>query len=111
MFKRKTTIDETWEQIRQAVQSGELGATRANVSTRQPSPVSRDHNVHVICVYTSREEMDEVGLKLIHLPLVRRNISYKTDEATLAGKYRCYGDTNVTCRTLYWNDGNPVFKD
>ena len=110
VFKHKTTIDETWKQIRQAVQSGELGATGAKVSTRKPGPNQNDPNMHVICVYTSREEMDEVGLKLIHLPLVRQTIRYKTDEATLAGKYACHGDGKVTCRILYWNDGNTVFK-
>ncbi len=100
-----------WSGLRQAVQSGELGATGAKVSTRRPSPNSKNPNMHVICVYTTREEMDEVGLKLIHLPLVRHNIRYKTDEATLAGKYTCHGDGKVTCRTLNWNDGNTVFED
>ncbi len=108
VFKHKTTIDETWEQIRQAVQSGELGATGAKVSTMRPSPNSNNPNMKVICVYTTREEMDEVGLKLIHI--VKQKIRYKTDETTLSGKYACHGDSNVTCRSLDWNKGKPVFN-
>ena len=109
VFKHKSKIDETWETVRQAVASGELGATGAKVSTMKPNPTANNPDVSVICVYTTREDVDEVGLKLIQL--VRQKISYKTDEATLTGRYTVFGHAKVTCRTLQWNKGNPVFTD
>ena len=52
--------------------------------------------------------MDEVGLMLIHK--VKQTIRYKTDEATLSGFYAHKGDKNVTCKTIYWNGGDPSFE-
>ncbi len=109
VFKHKSKIDETWEIVRQAVASGELGATGAKVSTMKPNPNASNPDIKVICVYTISNDVDEVGLKLIQL--VRQRISYKTDEATLAGIYAIRGHTKITCRTLEWNKGNPVFSD
>ena len=59
-------------------------------------------------VYTTREAMDEVGLILIHK--VKQTIRYKTDEATYSGQYAHKGDKNITCRTIYWNGGDPSFE-
>lgn len=61
----------------------------------------------VICVYTTKEAIDEVGLLLIQN--VRHTIRYKTDEATLKGLYAFKGHGKDTIRTLYWNDGKPSF--
>ena len=108
VFQYKTKIDDTWEEVRQAVQSGQLGAIACKVSTMRPNPNSSNPNMLVICVYTTEEDMDEVGLKLVHI--VKQKIRYKTDETTRAGKYACHGDVNVTCRTLDWNKGKLVFK-
>ena len=109
VFKHKSRIDETWEKIRKVVESGELGATGAKTSTMKYNPNATSPDTKVICVYTTAEDMDEVGLKLIHI--VCQTIRYKTDEATISGKYTCHGSGKVTCRTLEWNKGNPTFKD
>ena len=109
IFKHISCIDQVWETISQAVVSGELGATAAKVSTMMVNPNSSNPNIKVICVYTTAEDRDEVGMKLI--PYVRETIQYKTDAETRAGRYACHGDGKVTSRTLEWNKGHPKFKD
>ena len=109
VFKHKSQIDETWETIRASVANGELGATGCKVSTMKRNRDAKDPNIKVICVYTTKEDVDKVGIKLIQI--VRHTIRYKTDEATLSGLYTCRGHGKVTCRTLEWNEGNPIFKD
>ena len=110
VFKHISVIDKNWGIISKAVASGKLGATFCTVSTRKKSPKSGDDDdTHVISVYTTREDVDEVGMKLI--PLVRQKIRYKPDEATLSNLYTCHGHGKVTCRTLDWNNGRPKFTD
>ena len=111
VFKHITVIDKNWENIRRAVESGELGAVSAKVSTmaNPERPTDGDREQKVICVYTTKETMDDVGMKLIQL--VNQTIRYKTDEATQSGRYTCLGDGKVTCRTLAWNNGRPKFTD
>jgi len=106
VFKALNKLDETWHTIRKAEESGELGSTGAKCSTAREKPTrcSRDG---VICVYTSEETVDEVGLKLIYI--VKHDIRYKTDEATLQGVYASKGHKNVALKTIYWNDGEPSF--
>ena len=95
--------------IWKAVASGELGATGTKCSTAMDNPSSypMDSSEGVICVYTSKETMDEVGFKLVHM--VKQDIRYKTDEATLQGKYIATGYKKVTIKTIFWNDGEPAF--
>ena len=109
VFKRSERLDETWHTIRKAVDSGELGATGAKCSTAKDNPLKypRNSNKGVICVYTSEETMDEVGFKLIHM--VKQDIRYKTDEATLKGEYKVTGYKKVTVKTIFWNNGEPGF--
>ena len=109
VFKRSERLDKTWHMIRKAVESGELGATGAKCSTAKDNPLKypRNSNKGVICVYTSEETMDEVGFKLIHM--VKQDIRYKTDEATLKGEYIVTGYKKVTVKTIFWNDGEPGF--
>ena len=78
VFRNLDRLDETWRQIREAV---ELGATSAKSSTAAIKTGGVSQRQGVICIYTSEETMDEVGLKLIYM--VKHDIRYKTDEATL----------------------------
>ena len=114
VFKQFNKLDETWHTIRKTVESGELGATGAKSSTAMENPSSSDRQgsstssrVGVICVYTSEEAMDEVGLKLVYM--VKQDIRYKTDEATHQGVYAIRGYKGVALKTIYWNDGEPSF--
>ena len=106
IFKRFDKLDETWHTIRKAVESGELGSTGAKCSTSREKPASGSRH-GVICVYTSEEAVDEVGLKLVYI--VKHDIRYKTDEATLQGVYASKGNKKVSLKTIYWNDGEPSF--
>ena len=110
VFKQFEELDETWHMIRKAVESGELGSTGAKCSTAKPDPscYPMDSSEGVIRVYTSEEMMDKVGFKLVHM--VKQDIRYKTDEATLQGRYNTTGYTNVSLQTIYWKDGNPYLK-
>ena len=111
IFKHVSKIDATWKEVSEAVGSGELGATGAKVSTMRKNEMASDQDVKVICVYTTKEDMDEVGLKLIRLSTVRQTIRYKTDEATLTGVYRKTGFNKTTIRVIHWNKGKPYFTD
>ena len=98
--------------IKSDCRSGELGATAAKVSTTKVNPNSSDPNIKVICVYTTAEDRDEVGMKLI--PYVCETIQYKTDAETCAWRYVCHethDDDRVMLRRLEWNEGNPKFKE
>ena len=107
VFKPLEELDETWHMIRRAVESGELDSTGAKCSTAMPDPSRhpKDPTEGVICVYTSEEVMDEVGFKLVHM--VKQDIRYKTDEATLI----ITGYEKVTVKTIFWNDGDPGFTN
>ena len=111
VFRSVSRIDETWKTVYDAILSGELSAPRAKCSTSKENPragPSRNAS-KVICVYTSREDMEVVGLQLVHL--VKETIRYKPDEATHRGMYAHTHKGPVTTRTLDWNDGDPKFSD
>ena len=107
VFRKRTELDKTWHVIRQSVQSGELGAIAAKSSTALDNPNAWDKDTGVICVYTTEDDIDLVGLKLVHM--LKHDIRYKTDMATLSGMYANRGVQKTTCKTIYWNDGNPSF--
>jgi hypothetical protein len=104
VFDSANKIAQTWRTIRQAVASATIPSVAAKVSTRC---TSNNNKSYVICVYSSVELMDDVARALI--PLVRRNISFKTDEATGSNRYAHNTTTKVTVKTLYWNRGRPAF--
>ena len=109
--KASGALDEIWHVIRQCVVSKEFGdgCTAAKCSTARENPDEAPEGSPngVICVYTTKETIDEVGLLLIQK--VCQTIRYKTDETTLKGLYAFKGHGKVTIRTLYWNDGKPSF--
>lgn len=110
MFKPMTTLDQSWHKIREAVEADEFGdgCTGAKCSTSRPHPDKPKSSQGVFMVYTTEEAMDEVGLVLIHK--VKQTIRYKTGVATRIGVYAHKGDKNITCKTLYWNRGDPSFE-
>ena len=109
--KASGALDEIWHVIRQCVETKEFGdgCTDAKCSTARENPDEAPEGSPngVICVYTTKESIDEVGLLLIQK--VCQTIRYKTDETTLKGLYAFKGHGRVTIRTLYWNDGKPSF--
>ena len=98
--KQGRELDGLWHLIHPLVTSGSLGATGAKCSTSVPNPTSPDHSKGVICVYTTKDMRDLVGQRL--LEKVQCTIKYKSDEATLAGRYVSRGHKGVCEKTLYW---------
>lgn len=99
----------SWRNIQQRVLSGQLGATAARCSTMLKDETSSCHSGGVIEVFTTKEDMDKVGMKLIFVDVVRHGIKYKTNEATEKGLYRAKGEEKTAYRVLRWNDGKPCF--
>ena len=85
--------------------SGLLGAVAAKVSTGCLKPNASDSETKVICVYTTQEDMDEVGLKLIWI--VKETIRYKTNMATRQASIEYV----AIRRPLKWNSRDPIISD
>lgn len=98
IFVPRNDVDAVWPKIREAVKHGKLGAC-AKVSTARPNPNSPDPHRHVVCVYTYDSEdvkdVRRIRTSLRELGFVSR-LSYKTDAATEAGRYRAKGHRNFS---------------
>lgn len=98
--KRGSELDGLWHTLHPLVRSGKLGATAVKCSTSLSTGTSVNDSRGVICVYTTKEMRDEVGLKVVEE--VKQTIRYKSDEATLQGAYVSRGYKNTCEKTLYW---------
>ena len=91
-------IDEEWSKIRSATVNGKLGPA-SKASTAMPNPNARNPDTKVICVYTCDHENEDdvmrVREELRRLGYTKK-IAYKTDEATLQGRYQIKGDTRIS---------------
>jgi len=98
LFVKRENVDEVWAMIKKAVEEGKLGDS-AKVATAKASPLREDAETHVICIYTydwrDREDVTRIRRQLRKLG-VSQKIPYKTDEDTLAGKYRVHGDRRIS---------------
>jgi hypothetical protein len=97
IFVPTDAVDRVWHAIKQAIEQGKLGSS-AKVSTAKPNPNSTDSSRHVICVYTY-DALDEADVRQIRSSLrdlgITSKIPYKTDDATIRGKYRKSGDKRI----------------
>ncbi len=111
VFNDYDKISETWKAIVMAIKENKLEKCRhAKSSTLFYNPVCAGPGPStsgVICVYTCKDDMDDIGYKLIQL--VKQDIKYKTDEDTLNYKYAHVG-ARSTIKTLYYNHGSPSFE-
>jgi hypothetical protein len=105
VFGSEKKIDSLWQSIWPKVVSGELHAAQAKVATKFNTKTGSSS--YVICVYTTETRMDDVAFKLIRI--VKRDLRYKTDADTIAGKYAPTTNQPISVRTLYWKNGNPTF--
>jgi hypothetical protein len=98
IFVDKEDVDIVWAEIRKATEEGKLGDS-SKVATAKPNPNATNPDTKVICVYTY-DWTDEKDVKRIREELRRLGIvnktPYKTDEDTLAGKYRVFGDKKIS---------------
>jgi hypothetical protein len=90
IFVPFTQVDECWKKVCAALEKGKLGPS-AKVSTY----FSSGEKDYVICVYTNNHS-DPSDVMRVRKALrdigITKSISYKTDEATLSGKYAAKGD-------------------
>lgn len=89
VFVYLADVDRYWGIISHAVKSGRLGSS-AKVATAAPSPLSTNPRVRLICVYTDDwHDKDDVRrvLQCLRELGISWPLSYKTDEATLDGRY------------------------
>jgi len=98
LFVLSSEVDEVWDRIRLATESGLLREA-SKVSTARPNPNARDVTTKVVCIYTYDHE-DEEDVMRVREELRRLGfkdrIPYKTDEATLSGKYQVRGDRKIS---------------
>jgi hypothetical protein len=89
IFVRPGSVDEVWERIRQATETGGLAA---KVSTSRPSGYKSSD--HVICVYTyhfrDKANVGEVLKRLREIGIMGK-LYYKSDQSTLGGVYTIEG--------------------
>ena len=114
VFEPMESLDETWQMIRRAVESGEFGrsCTGARCSTGFKPQTVTPNSDGVIMVTTTDEGKNEVGMMLIQK--VQRNILYKTFEShppQTAASRRPHSQWSKkpTKTWLYWNNGEPSF--
>lgn len=98
IFINKNETNEYWSKIKRAVEDGKLGRI-AKVATKRENPNAENPNIKVICVYTyDYEDLDDV--KRIRNELrtlgITWKIPYKSNKATLAGKYRKRGNNKIS---------------
>jgi hypothetical protein len=99
IFVRADAVDDVWRKIKQAVEEGKLGGM-AKVSTAMPNRHSSDPSKSVICIctYDANDEADVQRVKLSLREMGFTNIRYKTDAATIEGKYKKFGDKDISRR-------------
>ena len=98
LFVPNSKVDTVWATIKRATEEGRLGLS-SKVATARPNPHATDPETKVICVYTydHRDEKDVLRIRGVLRELgFAEAIPYKTDAATLAGRYRVRGDTRVS---------------
>ena len=89
VFVSVKDMDQMWKVVREATLQEKLGIG-AKVATMRPNSHAKDENTKVICVYTVdyRNKVDVLRVRKALRELgVLQTLSYKTDEATYAGRY------------------------
>jgi hypothetical protein len=98
IFVPVTELDDAWSKVKQATRAGLL-SNFSKAATGLPNPNAIDPTLKVICVYTydaaDREDVLRVRQALRDLGF-DRPIPYKTDWATLDGRYRVKGDERIS---------------
>lgn len=112
IFRNFEDLNETWCVVREAVLSGELGATGALCGTLRYRPLRHGAGPVTnqrMSVFTQEDDYLQVGMKLVRLETIQHDIKYKTQEASRKGDFAHISGVNhpITCMTIYWNSGDP----
>ena len=111
VFKHFDELNVTWRKIIDAKRMGDLeGCTALKTSTKVYRPGSYGPGpciTGVIDVFTTKEQVESVGRSLSSL--VRQDILYKTEKATLDRVYSSGADNKpVTQHKMFYNGGRPT---
>ena len=111
VFKHFDEIDRYWEKIRTAIFNYDMkGCISAKCSTMIYHPTAHGpgpNTVGVICVYTSKYDIDAIGFRLIEI--AQQDIKYSLDDDSRDYSYVHAGSGQVSTKTIYWNNGKPSF--
>ena len=111
VFKHFDEIDRYWDMIRTAIFDYDMeGCESAYCSTMKYNPTKHGpgpDTVGVICVYTSKYDIDAIGFRLIEI--AQQDIKYKLDDDSRGYRYVHAGSGQVSMKTIYWNNGKPSF--
>jgi hypothetical protein len=98
LFISTGRVDSVWRIIDLETKAGRLGIA-AKVATAKHNELSTSTSVRLICVYTydctDLDDVRRVRQRLRELGFVKK-ISYKTDAATIEGKYAQNGDRKIS---------------
>jgi len=89
-------LDEKWLLISNATASGLLGI-ESKAATAKSNGLAKNNWVKVICIYTydSTDKIDVMRVRdQLRILGFTKKLSYKTDQATLAGQYSNSGNPN-----------------
>ena len=111
VFRHFDEIDRYWNMIRTAILNYDMGGcTHGFCSTMKYNPTVRGpgpDTVGVICVFTSKYDIDAIGFRLIEI--AQQDIMYKLDDESRDFHYVHVGSGPVSMKTIYWNNGKPSF--
>ena len=111
VFRHFDELDRYWDMIRTAIFNYDMeGCTHAFCSTMRYNPTvcgPGPDKSGVICVYTTKYDIDAIGFKLIEI--AQQDIKYKLDDDSRDFRYVHVGSGKVSIKTIHWNDGNPSF--
>ena len=89
IFVALRDLDQTWKLIKKETEEGLLGIC-AKTATAKENPIAQSSAAKVICVYTydaaDEDDVIRVRERLRQIGFTKK-LHYKTNEATLAGKY------------------------
>lgn len=95
IFTPLVRLDEKWNLIARETKLGLLGIS-AKAATAKPNGLAKNSFIKVICVYTyDSTDKDDVLRVREHLRTLGfiKKLSYKTDHATIEGRYSTSGDS------------------
>ena len=111
VFRHFDEIDQYWDMIRTAIFNYDMeGCKSAYCSTMKYDPTLHGpgpDTVGVICVYTSKYDIDAIGFRLIEI--AQQDIKYKLDDDSRDYRYVHAGSGHVSMKTIFWNNGKPSF--
>jgi uncharacterized protein YprB with RNaseH-like and TPR domain len=98
IFIDKLFINDIWDKIKKATETGKLGLA-SKVSTALENSHSTNVNEYVICVYTKNwqniEDIERIEKEIRNIG-ISSTLFYKTDEDSIKNLYKIHGNTGIS---------------